>query len=420
MVAYARRDTAVRELRDLVRNRLLELLGSGVDPDTDAGYRQALAAAEEVLREVSRSRMSAGGEPLQEIPALATRLVRDILFLGAIQEYLDDPACEEVLYNGPGRQFAVVGGRKQPIVIDADPEDLERNVRRMVGRLGRRLDEASPMVDVALPDGTRLAVVLPPIATHLSLAARRFVLAAPTLEALVEKGTLTTEVAGFLAAAVRSRLTVLVSGGTASGKTTFLNALGRQIPPAERVVTVEDTRELQLAKVLPDCVSLQAREANVEGVGAVSIRELVRRSLRLRPTRIIVGEVRGPEAVDMLTAMNSGHEGSMCTLHANSPRDALAKLADFVLRAEGQLPVAVANRMIAAAVDLVVQLAHEPATGRRRVVAVAEVAGMEGDAVVVNELWRADGPDLVWTGVRPRCAGRLAPGPYPWAKEVAG
>lgn len=418
MAVIVRRDPGLRALRAQVRDTLLGIVGrDGLDPDTPEGQEAAVAAVREFL-EQEAYRASQRGEPWPygDVETLARRLVRDVLGLGPIQELLDDQEVEEISYNGPDRIFVhYLGGRKLAAALDVDHADIERNIRRMVGRLGRRLDDASPMVDVMLPDRARLAVVAPPVIERLAFSIRKYVLAVPTLQALVERGTLTSEAAAFLEAAVRARLTIMVSGGTASGKTTLLNSLGRAIPSGERIVTIEDTYELQIGKVLPDCLALQAREANVEGVGEITIRDLVKKSLRLRPSRIIVGEVRDKEADDMLTAMNSGHEGSMGTIHANSPRQALDKLATLVLRAEGQMPLAAVNRVIAEAIRLIVQLERDLVTGRRRVTSIAEVAGMEGDRITLNELFRWEQGELRWTGTRPRCADAIGAGPFPWA-----
>jgi len=230
---------------------------------------------------------------------------------------------------------------------------------------------------------------------------------AEDLDGLIGLGTVNRELADFLRRAVAGGLNLLVSGGTASGKTTTLNALGAAIPSAERVVTIEETAELRLEELLADCVALEARAANVEGLGRIAIRELVRHALRMRPTRIIVGEVRGPEALDMLSAMNTGHEGSMGTIHANSARHALSKLRTYVLMAEEHLTAEVATEMIAETVDLVVHLHLDQRSGTRRVAQVAEVAGLEGGRVLANDLFRWEHQRLVSTGVRPRFAERL-------------
>jgi len=280
------------------------------------------------------------------------------------------------------------------------------------------------MVDARLPDGSRLNAVIPPLTsrwTHVTI--RKFLLRARTLEDLVSLETLTKEAAAFLEAGVQGGLNVLISGGTGSGKTTCLNALGASIAgPHERVVTIEETAELQLESVLPDCVGLQARLPNVEGVGSVSIRSLAKNALRMRPTRIIVGEVRGAEALDMLSAMNSGHEGSMCTIHANGPRQALSKLRTYAMMAEEALPARALTEMISEAIDLVVHLRLDPQSGRRLVVSIYEVTGMEQEAVAGSELFGVGdaGGALVWTGIRPRCAGRLGGGGSPWDQIGAG
>ena len=271
------------------------------------------------------------------------------------------------------------------------------------------------MVDARLKDGSRLNAVIPPLTSHSAqVTIRKFALRARTLDDLVALGTLSPEAQGFLEAAVRSGLNLLISGGTGSGKTTCLNALGASISGLEeRVVTIEETAELQLEPVLPDCVALQSRPPNAEGAGGVTIRALVKNALRMRPTRIVVGEVRGGEALDMLTAMNSGHEGSMCTLHANGPREALNKLRTYALMAEEALPAEAITEMIAEAVHLVVQLRMESASGRRLVASIYEVTGMEGGAVSGSELFRVEGGALRWTGIRPRCAERLEAAGFP-------
>jgi len=278
------------------------------------------------------------------------------------------------------------------------------------------------MVDARLPDGSRLNAVIPPLTsrwTHVTI--RKFLLRARTLDDLVALGTLTPEAASFLEAAVQSGLNMLISGGTGSGKTTCLNALGASIAGAhERVVTIEETAELHLESMLPDCVGLQARLPNVEGVGSVSIRSLVKNALRMRPTRIIVGEVRGAEALDMLSAMNSGHEGSMCTIHANGPRQALSKLRTYAMMAEEALPARSVTEMIAEAIDLVVHLRLEAQSGRRLVASIYEVTGLEEEAVTGSELFALTEGRLRWTGIRPRFADRLKGAGFPWERAPIG
>jgi pilus assembly protein CpaF len=359
--------------------------------------------------EHSRSELLAGRAPLgeEERGAVTKRVFDHLLRLGPFQEYLDSDGVEEVMCNGPHIAFVVEDGRK--VCVDpglSTDEELRTLVTRTVARLGRRLDDASPAVDCRLPDGSRLHAVIPPLAPFTCLTIRRFQLKAEGLSDLVALETLTPEAARFLEGAVRSGANLLVSGGTAAGKTTTLNALGTCIPAEERVVTIEETGELQLHRTLPDCIPLESRFANVEGLGKVRIRDLVRHALRMRPTRVIVGEVRGSEALDMLAAMNSGHDGSMGTIHANGPRQALSKLRTYVMMAEEALPAAVVTEMIADTLDLVVHLRLERRTGRRVVSSVFEVTGLEGGVILGNELLRWEDGRLASTGVPSRRMAR--------------
>jgi pilus assembly protein CpaF len=346
------------------------------------------------------------------------RLFDGLLRLGVLQPYMEDPAIEEIICNGPSRVFVIEDGRKRllPDVYLDDDAELLALIKRLIGPLGRRLDESSPLVDARLPDGSRLNAAISPATTGgCALTLRKFILRATSLDRLVALETLSESAAQFLDAAVQGGLNILVSGPTGSGKTTFLNALGTSIAsPDERIVTVEEVAELQLARQLPDCVALQARAANVEGVGEIRIRELVKNALRMRPTRIIVGEVRSGEALDMLLAMNTGHDGSMTTIHGSSPRDALDRLITLAMMAGERLSDQVVTKMVAHTIELVVQLRFEPASGRRRVVSIYEVTGMEttgGDSAVItgNELWTLDAQRdrLTWTGLPPRCLGKI-------------
>ena len=271
------------------------------------------------------------------------------------------------------------------------------------------------MVDARLSDGSRLNAVIPPLTSgspHVTI--RKFLLRARTLDDLVALGTLTPEAGAFLQAAVQAGLNILIGGGTGSGKTTCLNALGSCVAGLdERVVTIEETAELQLEAVLPDCVALEARFPNVDGAGAIAIRSLVKNALRMRPTRIVVGEVRGAEALDMLTAMNSGHEGSMCTIHANGPREALSKLRTYALMADEALPAQAVTEMIAEAIQLVVHLRMDATTRRRQVSSIYEVTGLEGDAIAGSEIFALEDGQLRWTGIRPRRERRLVTAGYP-------
>jgi pilus assembly protein CpaF len=395
-------------MRVLAQEKLSGTLAETGGEDADA---QAWALLVDLVESENRRRALAGEQALDAGARndIAQQLFDLFFRLGPLQAHLDDEQIEEVIVNGPERGFAVrAGGSKEPIETGvASEEELRTLLSRVVARSGRRIDEASPAVDIRLPDGARLHAVIPPLARKTCLTIRRHRMVAEDLEDLVALGTFTREASKFLQACVEGDLNILVSGGTASGKTTTLNALGRAIPERERIVTIEETAELRLEDVLSDCIALEARAANIEGAGRVSIRELVRHALRMRPTRIIVGEVRGPEALDMLSAMNTGHEGSMGTIHANSARQALSKLRTYVLMAEEELSAEVAAEMISETIDLVVHLSLEQASGQRRCVQISEVAGLEAGRVLVNDLFRSDGGTLTRTGVRPRFADRL-------------
>lgn len=400
---------AVGALKVRAQEEIGRSLADGIEED-DAEARAWALLVDLVEEENRRRALSDGAALAPEERAAAARELFNVFFrLGPLQPLLEDEAVEEVVLNAPGRGFVVrAGGAKE----EFDPglssdEEVRSLVARIVARSGRRIDDASPAVDVRLPDGARLHALLPPLARRPCLTIRRHRMVAGSLAELVSLQTVTAELAGFLRQAVQGGLNVLVSGGTASGKTTTLNALGSVIPPTERVVTIEETAELRLEELLPDCVALEARAANVEGLGQVGIRELVRHALRMRPTRIVVGEVRGPEALEMLSAMNTGHEGSMGTIHANSARQALSKLRTYVLMAGEQLTPDVATEMIAETVDLVVHLHLDQRTGARRVVQVAEVAGLESGRALTNDLFGVRDGVISSTGVRPRLASRL-------------
>ncbi|MFN8481423.1 MAG: ATPase, T2SS/T4P/T4SS family [Anaerolineae bacterium] len=346
--------------------------------------------------------------------AVEQRLFDGLLRMGILQPLMDAPSVEEIICNGPQRIFVIEDGQKRLMsdLFFDDDEELRQLVKRLVGPLGRRLDESSPMVDARLPNGARLNAAIPPATTRwCCLTIRKFTLRAHSLEQLVELRTLPESAAQFLDAAVQAGVNILVSGATGAGKTTMLNALGASIASLdERVVTIEEVAELQLDRQLPDCVSLQARASNVEGVGEIRIRDLVKNALRMRPTRIIVGEVRGAEALDMLLAMNTGHEGSLATIHGNSPRDALDRLVTLAMMAEERLSNEALTKMVARTIELVLQVRFEPRTGQRRLVSIFEVTGLEGEVITGNDTWALDEKSgrLVWTGIQPRCLTKLA------------
>ena len=405
--------TATAETATVLRERAQEEIGRSLAedlPEEDAEAR-AWSLLVDLVEEENRRRVLSQDPPFspEERTATAQELFNQFFRLGPLQPLLDDESIEEVIVNAPDRGFVVrAGGAKEEIHPGfVSDEEVRSLLARIIARAGRRIDDASPAVDVRLPDGARLHALLPPLVRRACLTIRRHRMVAESLDDLVALQTVSDELAGFLRGAVEGGLNVLVSGGTASGKTTTLNALGGAIPLSERVVTIEETAELRLEELLPDCVALESRAANVEGLGRIGIRELVRHALRMRPTRIVVGEVRGPEALDMLSAMNTGHEGSMGTIHANSARQAISKLRTYTLMAEEQLTPEVVDEMIAETIDLVVHLHLDQRSGGRRVAQVAEVAGLEGSRVLTNDLFCLEDGTLVRTSVRPRFVDRL-------------
>jgi pilus assembly protein CpaF len=303
---------------------------------------------------------------------IAARVIRDSVGLGPLEILLDDPAVEEVMVNGPDRVFVERGGQiEQTSIAFADEEELRNAIERILAPLGRRVDELSPMVDARLADGSRVNVVIPPLAIDgPAISIRRFGAERPGPDRLVELGTLDPGQRQRLEEAVRARRSILVSGGTGSGKTTLLNALSSFLAPEERVVTIEDAAELRLQQ--PHVVRLESRPAGVEGRGEVTIRDLLRNALRMRPDRIVIGEVRGQEALDLLTALNTGHDGALSTIHANSPRDAIARLETLALMAGVGLPHEAIAEQVRRGIDLLVHLQRMP-DGSRKVTEIAEV-----------------------------------------------
>jgi pilus assembly protein CpaF len=317
---------------------------------------------------------------------IADLILRDTVGLGPLEVLLADDEVEEVMVNGHDAVYVERAGRIERSEVRFDSEQALRDaIERILAPVGRRVDELSPMADARLADGSRVNVVIPPLAVDgPALSVRRFSAARPGPEELVESGTLTAELAALLRSAVEGRRAILVSGGTGSGKTTLLNALSAWIDPAERVVTIEDAAELRLRQ--PHVVRLESRPASVEGRGEVTVRDLLRNSLRMRPDRIVIGEVRGSEALDLLTALNTGHDGALSTVHANSPEDALRRVETLALMAGVGLPHEAVREQLARGVDLVVHMARA-AAGARQVTEVAEVLRAAA-GVGVRELWR--------------------------------
>jgi pilus assembly protein CpaF len=360
------RERHLEDLASSLRARLIERRRA----DAAAGRSPSEELAEEV-RALVDEHAAVLGRPDRD--ALASRILRDTVGLGPLEDLLADPAVEEVMVNGPGRVYVEREGRIEPAEVTfPDEQELRNAIERILAPLGRRVDELSPMVDARLADGSRVNVVIPPLALDgPAVSIRRFAARRPGPGELVRLGTLTEAERRQLERAVAGRRSVLVSGGTGSGKTTLLNALSSFIGPAERVVTIEDAAELRLRQ--PHVVRLESRPASVEGRGEVTIRDLLRNALRMRPDRILIGEVRGPEALDLLTSLNTGHEGALSTVHANSAADALSRLETLALMAGVGLPHEAIAEQVRRGVDLVVHL-ERSADGRRRVVEIAEVS----------------------------------------------
>ena len=318
---------------------------------------------------------------------VVTELVHDIKGLGPIEPLLHDAEVSDILINGTHSSYVERAGRLEPVALAfRDAQHLVHIAQRIAGSIGRRVDESSPMVDARLPDGSRVNIVIPPLSLDgAAISIRRFVMRGSSLADMAERGVLSSAMAEMFRIAVKARLNILISGGTGAGKTTFMNALSREIPDGERLITIEDAAELQLQQ--PHVVRLETRTVSAEGTGQVTMRDLLVNTLRMRPDRIIVGEVRGGEAQEMLQAMNTGHPGSMCTLHANNPRDALTRLENMLMSASGDIPLPALRRQIAGSVDLVVQLARLR-TGHRCVTSVTSVVGIENDIVTTEEMWR--------------------------------
>jgi pilus assembly protein CpaF len=385
----------------------LEVMGN-MDPER---LREELGVLVERLLQENGAALNA-----QERKRMVQDIQDEIMGLGPLQPLLTDPTVSDILVNGPNQVFVERRGKLELTdVVFSDSAHLMKIIDKIVSRIGRRVDESSPMVDARLPDGSRVNAIIPPLALDGPLLSiRRFAVVPLTIRDLIDKRSLTPLLADLLSAMVQAKMNILISGGTGTGKTTMLNVLSSAIPHHERIVTIEDAAELQLQQ--PHVVRLETRPPNIEGKGEVGQRALVRNSLRMRPDRVILGEVRGAEVLDMLQAMNTGHEGSMATVHANSARDALTRLENMAGYGGAIISEDAMRQQISSAINAVVQIARLN-DGRRKVVSVQEITGMEGDIITMQEIYRfhqtgvmADGQvagHFRATGLRPKFMERL-------------
>jgi pilus assembly protein CpaF len=407
-----RLDDAFVEVRDRVHGELIAVLGpqlanADVEPEV----------LRERVRAQARARIAAErGLSAADRDRLVDEITDDTVGHGPIEKLLADDSITEIMVNGPHDVWIERRGRLYRTGVRfSDEAHLRRIVTKIAGQVGRRIDESSPMLDARLPDGSRVNAVIPPLSLSGSLLTiRKFGRERFSLDDMVRLGTLNREAVELLQACLRAELNILISGGTGSGKTTMLNAMSSEISGDERIVTIEDAAELRLNQA--HVLRLEARPANIEGEGLVAIRDLVRNALRMRPDRIVVGEVRGAEALDMLQAMNTGHDGSLSTVHANSARDALARIETMVLMAGYDLPVRAIRQQVASALDLIVHL-ERLADGTRRVVAITDVLRMEGDVITTQDLFTFEVAEvtsggtvvgeLTWSGLHPAFAPKL-------------
>ncbi|MHB1043535.1 MAG: CpaF family protein [Eubacteriales bacterium] len=396
-------------LKTSIHKKIIEELKTIVAED-DEKNQDALA---EKIEKMVLTLLDAEGENIPRLDRLriAKEVSDDAIAFGPITPLLNDPDITEVMVNGPDRVYIEKKGKIELTdVFFRNQNHVMHIIEKIVIPLGRRIDESMPMVDARLPDGSRVNAIIPPLALNgPTITIRKFFKEPLTVENLINFGTLTPQISSFLEACVNGRLNMVVSGGTGSGKTTTLNILSSFIPNDERVVTIEDAAELQLRQ--DHVITLESRPPNIEGKGAITIRDLVRNALRMRPDRIVVGEVRSGEALDMLQAMNTGHDGSLTTGHANSPRDMLARLETMVLMAGMELPVKAIREQISSAIHLIVQQSRMR-DGSRRITHITEVQGMEGDIIVLQDVFvfKQAGVDkdgmikgkFVATGIRPK------------------
>lgn len=401
------------ELKQQVHAEVIDLINreSGSHRDDDPGKK-------EYIRSVIESVINLRGGSISRADRsrLITELYNDIVGLGPLESLLADPEISEIMVNGPERVYVETRGKIHLTNVKfRDDTHVMNVINRIVASVGRRIDESSPMVDARLADGSRVNAIIPPCAlSGPTITIRKFSATPLTVADLIRFGSLSPQMVTFLEACVKARLNIVVSGGTGSGKTTLLSVLSAYIPEDERIVTIEDAAELQLRQ--EHVITLESKPANVEGTGAVTIRDLVRNALRMRPDRIVVGEVRSGESLDMLQAMNTGHDGSLTTAHANSPRDLMSRLETMVLMSGFDMPIRAIREQIASALDVVVQQSRLR-DGSRKITSISEVVGMEGDTITLQDIFvyrpTGFGPDgtgggFLPTGIRPGFAEKMA------------
>jgi pilus assembly protein CpaF len=369
-----------------IKNRVHLAVIGDLGPQLFNVHMDPVALRDRVTSDIKNHLSQEGGLARDDRERLVAEIADDILGHGPLERLLADDSITEIMVNGPFDIWVERQGRLYETTVRfTDDSQLRRIINKMVAQVGRRIDESSPMVDARLPDGSRVNAVIPPLSlTGPIVTIRKFSTKRLDLTELIRLGTLSSEAVEFLQRSVLAELNILISGGTGTGKTTLLNALSTAIPDADRIVTIEDAAELQLNQ--RHVLRLEARQKNIEGEGEIAIRELVRNSLRMRPDRIIVGEVRGAEALDMLQAMNTGHDGSLTTVHANAPRDALSRIETMVLMAGFELPVRAIRQQVSSALDLIVHL-ERLEDGLRRVTAITEIQRMESDVITLQDIF---------------------------------
>jgi pilus assembly protein CpaF len=372
-----RASSVASQIQDMVMDRL------DIEQATRMNREELVAEVEPLVGDIIEERNLQLNQP--ERTAVIRHLVDDMVGFGPLESLLADETISDILVDGPKRVYVERGGKLEATEVNFSDDQHVMNVAtRIVTQVGRRIDESTPLVDARLPDGSRVNVIIPPLALDgPMISIRKFAKRAVTLPKMVEQGNISQAMATVLTIAAKARLNILISGGTGSGKTTLLNALSQMIDPTERIITIEDAAELQLQQ--PRVGRLETRVANLEGKGAITIRDLFRNALRMRPDRIIVGEIRGSESMDMLQAMNSGHDGSLGTIHASGPREALTRLENLLDMSGVNLPTRAARAQIATALDMIVQVSRM-ADGKRRVTHIMEVIGMEGDVITTQDL----------------------------------